>query len=716
MDDLQEYKLRKLEDWKRKAIAEETFPETAFCFDYSSLLADGGHLDDPEILDDAHRDTNRGTRIDGWSWNENEGIITVIVCDFEENDNVLTISKSEIETIGNRATKFLEIAERGSLDHLDPASSGYQTAQSLKHCMGEDNLVRFRIAVLTSKSMSARTQRGLSKKDQKFKLKREIADKECLVEIYDLKRFKDIEESGDVAEPVNVNFDDIGGPLKALPANAGEQLVDSYLCIMPGETLSNLYDEYGQRLLESNVRTFLQFGGKVNRGIRETLLVNPENFFSYNNGLTVTGKNIQTKVTNNGLEITHIEDMQIVNGGQTSSAIYFAPKEKGKISSGQEWKNIDLSKVFVQMKLSIIKEDEDANEMKEKIANFANSQNAVNAADLASNHPFHRKLEEISRRVIMPAGERVIPSKWYYERARGQYQTEKRKKRTPGKIKDFELEYPKSQLFNKTDMAKFENTWRMNPHEVKQGAAKNFLAMSNRLSSEFEQNPDRFADQFFKDLVAKAIWFKDSDREIGKANWYVNDRGLKAETSTYSLALMRHILKKEDKDINLKKIYENQKISEGMKSQILLLAEFVRNKMRDDNFRDGMANISEFCKRKTTWEKYQNLPYELDELDRSDWLNAEEQKDYLKESKETNKAGKQIDVFEKILAVDPEKWHHLSLFKKDQGYKESDAEVSLPKLMNLVVTNKAKKIPTDKQFLKALNILEEAEENGFTYI
>ena len=160
MDDLQEYKLRKLEDWKRKAIAEETFPETAFCFDYSSLLADGGHLDDPEILDDAHRDTNRGTRIDGWSWNENEGIITVIVCEFEENDDVLTISKSEIETIGNRATKFLEIAEKGSLDHLDPASSGYQTAQSLRHCMGEDNLVRFRIAVLTSKSMSARKTEG----------------------------------------------------------------------------------------------------------------------------------------------------------------------------------------------------------------------------------------------------------------------------------------------------------------------------------------------------------------------------------------------------------------------------------------------------------------------------------------------------------------------------------------------------------------------------
>ena len=156
---------------------------------------------------------------------------------------------------------------------------------------------------------------------------------------------------------------------------------------------------------ESNVRTFLQFGGKVNRGIRGTK-VNPENF-SYNNGLTVTG-NIQTKVTNNGFEITHIEDMQIVNGGQTSSAIYFAPKEKGKISSGQEWKNIDLSKVFVQMKLSIIKEDEDANEMKEKIANFANSQNAVNAADLASNHPFHRKLEEISRKWFFMA--RVIPS------------------------------------------------------------------------------------------------------------------------------------------------------------------------------------------------------------------------------------------------------------------------------------------------------------------
>tara|TARA_B100000989_G_C19531882_1_gene470515 strand:+ start:5753 stop:7909 length:2157 start_codon:yes stop_codon:yes gene_type:complete len=716
MADLENYKLEKKLEWQNKAKATEKFPETAFCDSFCDLLAEGGHLDDPIVLEDAHRDTNRGTRLDAYAWNENEGIITAIVIDFDEEDEVITISKTDVEKAGNRATKFLEQIENSTLDHLEESSEGYQAASSLKMYMNEPNVVKFRVAVLTSKVLSSRAKKDFSKKDQKFKLNRKIIDKECFLEIYDLKRFRDIEMSGEESEPVDVNLIEMGGALKALPANIGEPEVDSYLCVMPGKILSNLYEEYGQRLLESNVRTFLQFGGGVNKGIRTTLLSDPDNFFAYNNGLTVTAKNIKTCKTDSGLEITDIEDMQIVNGGQTSSAIYFAPKDKSKIASGQEWKDIDLSRVFVQMKLSVIKNEDNSNDMKANIAKYANSQNAVNTADLQSNHPFHRKLEEISRRMIMPAGDNVTASFWFYERARGQYQTLRRKLRTPSKIKEFEYKFPRSQLFNKTDLAKYENTWRMNPNEVKQGAAKNFLAVSKVLSSEFEKDPDSFTDHFYKELIAKAILFRESDREIGRTSWYLEERGLKAETTTYTLALLRYLLRKQDKDINLKKIFDQQKLSGSLLTQIIDLAKIIRDKMNDEAFRGGMSNVSEFCKKLTTWEKYQSLDYKLELIERSDWLNKTEQLEALEEKRETEGASNQLNIFEEIQSIKPNEWWKLAEWNQEKGYEYNSIQVSLPRLTGDFLKGSSKKILSEKQMSSVVKILKDAKKEGFLYI
>ena len=718
MSDLLDYKIEKLDEWDRTSEAYENYPENSFCIDYCSLLSEGGHLDDPEILDDAHRDTNRGTRLDAWSWNETEGVITLVVSEFDELKEILSISEKEIETAANRAIKFLDIAINKTLDFLDPSSSGFQAAESLKHFIKEDNLVKFRVAVISTKEMSSRAQKSFSKKDQKFKLKKTILDKECFVEVYDLKRLKDIEQSGDQAEPVDVDFLKIGEPIKALPANIGDPDVDSYLCIMPATVLSDLYEEYGQRLLESNVRTFLQFGGKVNKGIRETLLNKPDNFFAYNNGLTVTSKNIKKRASKSGMEITQIDDMQIVNGGQTSSAIYFAPKDKTKIASGGAWKDINLNKVFVQMKLSVIKKDADSEEMKENIAKYANSQNAVSASDLQSNHPFHRKLEEISRRLVMPAGDSSITSKWFYERARGQYQTQKRKLGSLARQKKFEVDYPRYQVITKNDLAKYENTWRMNPHEVKLGAQRNFLKVSEVLSKEYEKDEAAFRDQFYKDAVAKAIWFKESDKEIQKSDWYSSDKGLKAETTTYTLALIRHILNEENKELNLKKIYDSQKISDTMKNQVVSLGKEVRDKMKEDSFRDGTANISEFCKKQSAWEKFKQVGFDLKLLDRTDWLNVEEQKDVLSNTKETSKASDQIETSMNVFETPADKWIKLAEYYSNKGYSLQEKNVNLPSLMGSFLNGEYKnpKFPSEPQIKTLLELLKEAEEDDFIYL
>ena len=66
----------------------------------------------------------------------------------------------------------------------------------------------------------------------------------------------------------------------------------SYLAVFFGEFLFEIYERFGQKLFEQNVRKFLQFRGNVNKGLRNTIEFKPEMFFAYNNGITVTASGV----------------------------------------------------------------------------------------------------------------------------------------------------------------------------------------------------------------------------------------------------------------------------------------------------------------------------------------------------------------------------------------------------------------------------------------
>ena len=98
----------------------------------------------------------------------------------------------------------------------------------------------------------------------------------------------------------------------------------SYLATVSGNDLVSYYNQYGKRLLESNVRTFLSLRGNVNKGIYNTLRSDEcVFFFAYNNGLSGTASDV---LFEGGL-IKSIQNLQIVNGGQTMSTIFKAKKE-----------------------------------------------------------------------------------------------------------------------------------------------------------------------------------------------------------------------------------------------------------------------------------------------------------------------------------------------------------------------------------------------------
>ena len=242
--------------------------------------------------------------------------------------------------------------------------------------------------------------------------------------------------------------------------------------------LARIYGEHGQRLLERNVRAFLQAKGKINKGLQKTLKEEPHRFLAYNNGLCCTAASVEVESKKDGhVRLKSVSDFQIVNGGQTTASIYHAFKRE----------QTDISGVVVQVKLTVLTNPERVADIVPLISKYANSQNKVNAADFSANGRFQLDLEKLSRTVWAPAVSGLDRgAHWYYERARGSYLDDKMRQGTPARIRDWEKQNPATQKFTKTDLAKYEQTWAALPHLVCRGAEKNFLQLAQRHEDEGE--------------------------------------------------------------------------------------------------------------------------------------------------------------------------------------------------------------------------------------
>ncbi|MEL0636394.1 AIPR family protein [Marinomonas sp. TI.3.20] len=704
MDDILEYKNELYSISNIDADKNSIFPEESFFEHVGEMLSEAGILDDIEYC--PYRNTRKGMKLDGYSWNPLEKTIYGIVVNFtNEKDHIDTLINSEIKDIGKKVTKFFEASiDANFIDSLEVTDPGRYAAQEISNYIEES--IKIKIVIFTDQKLSSRVKK-LSIEN--------ILDKDTSIEIWDIERLKGLSDSTTDSEEFTVDIKSLGGGLKVLPANELEGGVSTYLGIMPGELLSKIYDEFGQRLLESNVRTFLDFRAGTNKGMRKTLLTEPERFFAYNNGLTITSTAIKTEIVDGQMMISELDNMQIVNGGQTTASIYFSPKDKGGIKSENQeysYSDIDLSKVFVQMKLTVVGEKEVSDSLKNNIATFANSQNSIQQSDLVSNHPFHINLESRSRKQLMPTGKLGYPTKWFYERARGQYTTQLRAM-TASRSNKFIAEYPKDQVFTKTDMAKYENTWRMRPHEVKRGAQANLKALGQVILKEFEKNEDDFGAIFFNDLVAKMILFRSADYAIPRSEWYKQEKGFKAEIVTYTLSLLRYSLRKNGKDINLKRIYNNQSVGVSLLGFIVDLAYKVRNFITDPYFRDGIVNPSEFCKSEKGWLKFQNLEVDCSSIDKNDLLDENQLNEVVKENSEVINTSKSVSDFEYIMEVSAAEWANISEYFSS-NYPITHKNVGIP--LKCVGLHQYGKVPTDKQMKMAVEVRKLAYLSGFDFL
>ena len=135
-----------------------------------------------------------------------------------------------------------------------------------------EDAIKFRIVILTNHQTTSRM------KNTGFSIEN-ILDKKTRIEVWDIEKIMSLDIGGTESAPVEIDFVELFGTgIEALQADVNPN-VKSYLCVLPGEYLSRIYDIYGQRILQSNVRSFLNFTGGTNKGMRNTLLLEPEKFF-----------------------------------------------------------------------------------------------------------------------------------------------------------------------------------------------------------------------------------------------------------------------------------------------------------------------------------------------------------------------------------------------------------------------------------------------------
>lgn len=148
--------------------------------------------------------------------------------------------------------------------------------------------------------------------------------------------------------------------------------------------LVGLYRQYGDLLLQRNIRRYLGLNdNRVNQAISETLLSDKaENFYCYNNGLTIVCDKFGYNAFQQTDHIVSLKNLQIVNGGQTCRTIYETLKNKAEN---------EIPNAFVMVRVYEI--DDNREDFVRAITYATNSQNPVDLRDLHSNDAIQKRLE-----------------------------------------------------------------------------------------------------------------------------------------------------------------------------------------------------------------------------------------------------------------------------------------------------------------------------------
>lgn len=577
MENIESLELRKFyqslqEDILAISLSDEegAFQEQIFTRLALELLESGGETENARITYD-EKTSKAGVqhKINAHAISDNYETVDLFISIFNAGEIAERVPKEEIDKAAKRLSNFFRNAYYGNHhETIEESQEIFPFAEALSRSKElRDGLVRVNGLILTDGFYAGKTPSPVTISGYKIEFK-----------VIDIQYLYNLTEKSHI--PIEIDFagDGISIPCIKAPFDSLEN--ESYLAIVPGIAIANIYERFGARLLEQNIRSFLQFTGKINKGIRNTILKEPEMFLAFNNGIAATAESIVLEPSPNGVGhiLAKANDLQIVNGGQTTASIFYTWKKD----------KANLSAVFVQMKLTVVRNPEKFSEVVGRIAEYANTQNRVSISDLSSNRPFHIELEKLSRSIWAPPQEgTVIQTRWFYERARGQYKNARIKEgMTSARQKAFDLSNPRSQIFTKETLAKYVNAYSQlnekgkvvcGPYYVVRGGQKNYVQFIN------ENLPKATDNIYFEDVVAKAILFMSAERIYGVKPNSIGD--MRYITVPYSISYLTHITEGR---LDLYKIWKAQGISGSLKKVLY----------------DLMCNVEQFIKEKAPGSLY----------------------------------------------------------------------------------------------------------------
>jgi len=514
----------------------------------------------------------------------------------------------------------------------------------------------------------------------------ESDDDEYIIEynVWDMQRVYQQHNIRTGKEKVEIDFPtEYNTELQCLKMSEENPFVDAYMAIIPGITLAKIYKKYQQVLLEKNVRTFLQFKGKVNKGIRKTLREEPDMFFSYNNGISTTASEIEVKEVDGTLYITRLFDWQIVNGGQTTASIAAALNDR----------EVELNRVFVPMKISVIRNVENGDEIVKAISFSANSQTAIKNSDFSANEPYLVDLEKFSRSEWVPNGKAKPVCKWYFERTRGQY-LDQLAQLSGFNEKSFKREYPKNQKINKTDIAKYEASWNMQPYNVCRGAEKNYTIFV----ADIKRERPMVTGNYYKHIITKCILFNTIDSIVKSKKL----GGYKANMNAYMMAAISFL---SDKNLDMSYIWENQMVQQDVIDRIEELIPLVWTHLTESSIGGNQSsNVGEWSKKPECWNR---LKLKLGDYDKfgQELMQTETNDDgtYLNEA--------QQNKIQEAEAIEPNFWFALAKWAKTRDLLTPMDRKAAYNFGTMRSRNRTFKSLKQAQY--AMKIVEKAQELGF---
>ena len=672
-------------------------PAEFFFKDSLDRLSNMGEIIDP-IICPIEKETKKRAKMsmDAYAFDEADKSLIIIAYDFS-NDLDAKINNKEITAYYEGIKNFLfELY----MDTLNEYFDSFAYADFLNVCANirkrlskdyvsienDDSIDKIKLYLITNRELTEKTK-GYGSND--------FQGKKISYEVWHIKRFFDVYASGKEKETILINTNNFG--VKGIPcikANMKNNTdYDAYLAIIPGELLQDIYYEYGSRILEGNVRSFLSNRGKINKGIRKTIKEEPTKFFTYNNGIACTAKSV--KLSKDERYIEEMEDLQIINGGQTTASLTSA-KVKDKYS---------LDNIFIPMKLTVIKNSE-YDSMIQSIAKYANSQNKVTDADLFSNHPFHRIFEDLSKKYQAPVKEgELYGTYWFYERSRGKYEQEQIKFTKKSEKDDFKKRNPKNQVIKKEELAKyFVAADMMRPDIVSKGSQKAMNFFADYIDKKYETSKEMFNEDFYKKLIAYAIIYKKTDRIVNTAPWY-NKGGYKLNIVPYTISKIMSMIP-VDKSIDYYKIWKTQDTYSALNTMIEKVTKIVNEYIIDSH---GVI-VTEYCKKEETWKKFKEYKITMDKAFEKSLISKEIVDKNTKALNKEVKYNNQL-LDENMLYKKPKEFWENLLAEGKKMKLINDRDESFINLM-LSLFNSNPKFPTEKQMVEVKRIVDRLFDEG----